>query len=388
MRGAVSGMARQGSEARPVDVVIVGGGPAGLATALGLRRTGLGVTVLERSHPPKDKACGEGLMPDGLVRLQELGVRLDPEECYPFRGIRYLDGDLVAEGRFPKLPGAGIRRVRLHAALVRAAEEAGIDVRWGTKVEALEWERPGHAAGLRTSETFHPARWIVGADGLHSRLRRWAQLETPFHGARRFGVRRHFEIAPWADLVEVYWAEGCEAYVTPVAPREVGVAILWSGRKARFDDLIVSFPRLEERLQGATELSRDRGAGPLRQRVRKAVRGNVALVGDAAGYVDAITGEGLSIAFHQADALAKALSGGDLAPYAREVRRIAAVPEALTHLLLWVERRPALRRRMIAALAREPKVFSRILAVHTRDLPVRRMGWATAPRLLWGMVTA
>jgi flavin-dependent dehydrogenase len=327
-------------------------------------------------------------MPDGLARLQELGVHLDPEEHHPFRGIRYLDGDTVAEGRFPKLPGAGIRRVRLHEALVRAAEEAGIDVRWGTKVEGLEWEYPGHAAGLRTGDAFLPARWIVGADGLHSRLRRWASLEAPFRGARRFGVRRHFEIAPWADLVEVYWAEGCEAYVTPVAPREVGVAILWSDRKARFDDLIESFPRLEERLRGAPVLSRDRGAGPLRQRVRKAMRGNVALVGDAAGYVDAITGEGLSIAFHQADALAKALRRGDLAPYAREVRRIAAIPEALTHFLLWVERHPTIRRRVIAALARDPSVFSRLLAVHTRDLPIRQVGWATAPRLLWGMVMA
>lgn len=381
-------MAKQGNGAPPVDVALVGGGPAGLATALAIHRAGLQVTVLERSRPPKDKACGEGLMPDGLARLQELGVHLEPKDHHPFRGIRYFDGDIVAEGRFPKLPGAGIRRVRLHAALVRAVEEAGIDVRWGTKVEALEWERPGHATGLRTKEGFLPARWIVGADGLHSRLRRWAELEAPPRGARRFGVRRHFELAPWADLVEVYWAEGCEAYVTPVAPREVGVAVLWSGRKARFDDLITSFPRLQERLQGATELSRDRGAGPLRQRVRKPVRGNVALVGDAAGYVDAITGEGLSIAFHQADALAKALAQGDLAPYAREVRRIARIPEALTHLLLWIERHPALRRRVITALAREPRVFSRLLAVHTRDIPVRHVGWETAPRLLWGMVAA
>lgn len=382
-------MSKPGSSSgQPVDVAIVGGGPAGLATALAVHRQGLGVVVLDGSRPPRDKACGEGLMPDGLARLRELGVHLEPSAQHPFRGIRYLDGDVIAEGRFPNLPGAGVRRIRLHEALVRALEEAGVEVRWGTKVKALEWERPGHAAGLRTEDDFLPARWVVGADGLHSRLRRWTGLAAPARGMRRFGVRRHFELTPWADVVEVYWAKNCEAYVTPVGPYEVGVAILWSGRKARFDDLIKSFPRLQQQLQGATETSRDRGAGPLRQRVHKPVRGNVALVGDAAGYVDAITGEGLSIAFHQAHALAKALNNGNLATYTRAARRIAALPETLTHLLLWVERHPALRRRVIAALAREPRVFSRLLAIHTRDLPVRRMGLATAPRLLWGMVRA
>ena len=362
------------------EVLIVGGGPAGLAAAIACRRSGLEVTVVDRQQPPIDKACGEGLMPDGLEILRRLGVELDAERMWPFHGIRYLDGGVMAEGRFPGVSGAGVRRLDLHRALVRRAEQVGVDLRWRTRVDAV------HDLRIETSTGTFVVRWIVGADGLRSRLRTWAGLDVPRPAAwQRFGVRRHFATAPWSDCVEVYWAEDCEAYVTPVAADEVGVAMLWSGRKAGFDRLLESVPRLAERLAGAEPASKDRGCGPLRQRVRGVTRGRLALIGDAAGYVDAITGEGLSIAFHQAEALAEAIKAGDLQRYARRCRRIAALPDAMTRLLLFVERRPTLRRRVIRALAREPSVFSRLLAVHCRAVPVRR-GFETAPRLLWRLV--
>ncbi len=358
------------------EVLIVGGGPAGLAAAIAARREGLEVTVVDRRRPPIDKACGEGLMPDGLEILRRLGVELAADRMRPFYGIRYLDGETTAVGRFPGVSGAGVRRLELHRALVRRAEQAGVDLRWQTRVEAVNDLR------LETSAGTFVARWVVGADGLRSRLRAWAGLDAPESAWQRFGVRRHFAVAPWSDCVEVYWARDCEAYVTPVAAGEVGVAMLWSGRKAGFDRLLESFPRLAGRLAGARPASKDRGCGPLRQRVRAVTRGRLALIGDAAGYLDAITGEGLSIAFHQAEALATALKAADLRLYARRCRRIVALPETMTRLLLFVERRPALRRRVIRALAREPAIFSRLLAVHCRALPARR-GFETAPRLLW-----
>ncbi len=362
------------------EVLIAGGGPAGLAAAIAARLEGFEVTLVDRRRPPIDKACGEGLMPDGLAALRGLGVELDAGRMRPFHGIRYLDGEVVAEGRFPGVSGAGVRRLDLHRVLVRRAEQVGVDLRWETRVDARDGPR------VETSAGPFEARWIVGADGLRSRLRAWAGLDAPAASWQRFGVRRHFATPPWSDCVEVYWAEDCEAYVTPVAADEVGVAMLWSGRKAGFDRLLDAFPRLAERLAGARPASKDRGCGPLRQRVRSVRRGRLALIGDAAGYVDAITGEGLSIAFHQAEALAAALSAGDLEHYARRCRRIVALPEAMTHLLLFVERRPALRRRVIRALAREPSVFSKLLAVHCRALPIRRLGFETAPRLLWRLV--
>ncbi len=358
------------------EVLIAGGGPAGLAVAIAARLEGFRVTVLDRQRPPIDKACGEGLMPDGLELLRGFGVELDEARMRAFHGIRYLDGEVVAEGRFPGVSGAGVRRLDLHRALLRRAEQVGVELEWGVRIDAFDGSR------LETSAGPFEARWFVGADGLRSRLRVWSGLEAGAGAWRRFGVRRHFTMAPWSDCVEVYWADDCEAYVTPVAGDEVGVAMLWSGRKASFDRLLEEFPRLAERLAGAEPASKDRGCGPLRQRSRAVVRGRLALIGDAAGYVDAITGEGLSIAFHQAQALAEAFKAGDLRHYAHQHRRIVALPDAMTRLLLFVERRPALRRRVVRALAREPEVFSRLLGVHCRAVPIHR-GLETAPRLLW-----
>jgi flavin-dependent dehydrogenase len=367
------------------DLLIVGGGPAGLATAIRARLAGLAVTVLDRTNPPIDKACGEGLMPDAVARLREIGV--EPRGL-SFRGIRYFDGfegGAMAEGTFPGGPasaGLGVRRTELHAALVARAEEVGVDLRWGVKAEGLS------EAGVATDQGLFAARWIVGADGLRSRVRGWAGLEGAVdeeNESWRFGVRRHFAMAPWSDFVEVYWGPGCEAYVTPVAADEVGVAFLWSGRKADFDALLETLPALGARLAGAPAAARDRGAGPLRQRARGVRRGNVLLVGDAAGYFDAITGEGLAVALHESAALVAALAAGEPGRYAAAHRRINRLPNLMTGLVLAMERRPRLRARAIRALAAEPALFSRLLGIHARTLPPRRLGLG-ALRLAWRLV--
>ncbi|HBL31783.1 MAG TPA: hypothetical protein DD490_33590 [Acidobacteria bacterium] len=370
-----------------VDVAIVGGGPAGLATALAVRAAGLRVTVLERFQPGLDKPCGEGMMPDAVQRLRRLGVELGPGEAHPFRGIRYVDGDVVAEGAFPGAGGWGVRRLALHRALVRRAEETGVDLRWGVGVRGLV---PGSVGweGVATDDGVLRATWIVGADGLLSRVRREAGLEKGPGAFQRFGVRRHYQLKPWTDCVEVHWGRQCEAYVTPVGPDLVGIAMLWSGGKASFDALLDRLPALRDRVAGAPIASRDRGAGPLHQRVHGVCRANLALVGDAAGYLDAITGEGLAIALHQSAALAEALQRGDLAGYAAASRRIHRLPDALTHLLLAVERRPWLRTRALRALAAEPALFSRLLGIHGRLLPVRALGVEGALRLAWRLAAA
>jgi flavin-dependent dehydrogenase len=358
------------------DVLVVGGGPAGLATAIRARLAGFAATVLDRAVPPIDKACGEGLMPDAVARLREIGV--EPRGV-PFRGIRYLDGDVAAEGLFPGSGGLGVRRTELHGALVRRADGGGVELRGGVKAAGLG------EGGVRTDQGTFAARWIVGADGLRSAVRHWAGLDGGEAPPRRFGVRRHFATAPWSDFVEVFWGPECEAYVTPVALDEVGVALLWSGRKAGFDDLLASFPALAARLAGVPAASRDRGIGPLRQRARAVYKGNVALVGDAAGYFDAITGEGLAVALHESAALVEALAAGDLGLYAAAHRRINRLPNLMTGLVLAMERRPRLRARALRALAAEPAFFSRLLGIHARTLPPRRLGMG-ALRLAWRLV--
>ena len=319
-------------------------------------------------------------MPDGVGRLMALGVRLEPDCARPFRGIRYLDGDRVAEALFPAGPGHGIRRPALHRAMAERADELGIGLFWGVVARGLTDE------GVVTDEGLFAARWVVGADGLNSQVRRWAGLGVKRGRIERFGVCRHFAVAPWTDLVEVYWGTGCEAYVTPVSEREIGIALLWSGEKGSFDRHLEKFPRLRARLAGAIPSSRDRGAGPLAQRARVVGDGRVALVGDAAGYLDAITGEGLSLAFLQATSLAQAISSGDLGSYVRQWRRSSALPFALIRALLVAERRPWLRRRLIRTLAEEPGLFARLLAIHVRERPLRALGVDNTSRLVWGLL--
>jgi flavin-dependent dehydrogenase len=340
------------------EVLIVGGGPAGLATAIAARRHGLDALVVDRSTPPIDKPCGEGLMPTGVVALERLGIEL-PDDCgRPFRGIRYLGDGVSVRADFPGVAGIAIRRPVLHSLLVSNATEVGARFSWGTPIRGLT------AGGVETDDGEIRCRWLVGADGLHSRVRRWAGLGVPSRRRRRFGVRRHYRCEPWSDDVEVYWAENCEAYVWGTGANEVGVAMLWSGEKSDFDRLMERFPALGSRLAGATVASRDRGAGPFDQRVRRLHKDHIVLVGDAAGYRDAITGEGLGIAFGQALALAGCLAAGDLTAYRRRVHRLTARPYLFIRLLLTAETRPFLRRRMLRLLARQPRLFETLLAWH------------------------
>ena len=343
------------------EVVVVGGGPAGLVTATALAGRGHRVVVLERGEPGRDKACGEGLMPDAVRALSRLGIDL-ADAGHPFRGIRYLDGGTVAEGDFPGEPGRGIRRTRLHRRLAEAAERAGAEIRWGRGATGVR------AGEVTTTDGVLRPRWIVAADGLHSKLRREAGLDDPpTRGRLRYGVRRHYAIPPWSERVEVSWADGAEAYVTPVDRDLVGVAVLWSGGTASFDELLPRFPALRERLAGAEPASRDRGAGAFRQRPRRVVAGNLLLVGDASGYVDPVTGEGMGLAFRQAESLAEALDRGDPGRYAAAQRRLSRRAWAAARVLLLLEPRPRLRRSVIRVLGAVPGLFSGILAWITRD---------------------
>lgn len=357
------------------DLVIVGGGPAGLAAAIEAQMAGLNVVVLDRSRPPIDRACGEGIMPDGIARLHSLGVEPPPKGSSPFRGIRYIDGDTVAEGLFPSSAGYGIRRTHLHQALVDRAEVVGVELHWDTEVTGL------HADHVQTSKGPVCGRFLIGSDGRHSKVRKWAGLDRgPAPGAR-FGIRRHFTIEHWTDLVEVYWADGSEAYVTPVGPNTVGVAILWHKQATSFDQLLTRFPRLSDRLQGAPVTTIDRGAGPLEQRSRAVVRGNLALLGDASGSLDAITGEGLTLAFHQAHALVEAIKTSNLKSYGNAHRKLRRQARLVTCLVLFAEARPRLRRRMVRALAAEPALFSRFLEILVDRLPLSSLGAGNIFRL-------
>lgn len=335
-----------------IDLLVAGGGPAGLATAGYAARAGLEVVVVEHRRGPIDKACGEGLMPHSLAHLDRLGVRTQGRSFY---GIRYLDGRCTAEARFAHGPGRGVRRTVLHAALSEAAAAAGARMVHGEVGEITQDAISVSAAGLR-------ARYLAAADGLHSPIRRALGLHAPEAGRRRWGIRRHVQIAPWSDCVEVYWAHGdqaAEAYVTPVGEDCVGVAILKSTRGG-FDEHLQQFPALMGRLHGLPH-GPDRAAGPLRQKVRGRRAGRVLLVGDAAGYVDALTGEGMGLAFGAAELLVNCVRTDRPQDYDRQWRSLTRRYRLLTAGLLHATGIRPVRAAVTPVSAALPGVFARVV---------------------------
>jgi menaquinone-9 beta-reductase len=362
------------------DVFIIGGGPAGLAAALAARAEGFRVTVADWCRPPIDKACGEGLMPDSLEALAKLGVTLDLRECRPFRGIRFVGNGTSAQADFPSGVGIGVRRTILHRLLVESAAAAGVAMLWGARIQGLSPD------GVRLETGEVRCRWVIGADGGRSFVRRWAGLEACSREQRRFGFRRHYRVEPWAEHMELYWGAACQIYVTPVACGEICVAVISKNRRLRLDEALVQFPELAARLHTAPFTTIERGAVSATRKLKSVCRGRVALIGDASGSVDAITGEGLSIAFRQAPALADALAADDLERYQSEHRRIARRPEFMSAMMLTMAERPGLRLRALRAFDAKPSIFSRVLAAHVGALSPLAVA-AAGVSLGWQMLT-
>lgn len=381
------------------DVLIVGGGPAGMAAAIVFARAGLRTLLCEKKMFPVDKACGEGIMPTGVTNLDQLGVTryLNAATIYPFVGICYhTQAGQHAAASFAEGPGWGVRRTVLSAALLcRARELDCLEIRQSTVAKPVA-RKDGHVI-VQVSNQSVLARLLVGADGLNSSVRRWASLDkrplrrySLLPPPQRWGARRHFQVAPWSDHVEVYWGEGIEAYVTPCGPEQVGVAFLWDreryarrlqGGKNFFGSLLEAFPVLQAHLERADPIDQTRAIGPLYRQALAPVSDGVVLIGDAAGYLDAITGEGISLATAEALALEKTVvpllqvmdqmpNAFQLAAYSHAYQAIVRPYYQLTWLALLLSRYPLLARRAIALLARAPDVFQYLLSANMGLVPL------------------
>ncbi len=381
------------SRVTEADVVVVGGGVAGATTARLLAEANHRVVVLDKATFPRDKPCGEGVMPTGVRLLSRLGIlpNISPEESHPIRGVRFVTrDDATIQGDFPDIGdgfhvGMGVRRTVLDAhVLAHARAHTGVEIHESEPVEDVLFP-PSGPAEVVTAEGRYRARLIVGADGVRSLVRHRLGLERPRGRRQRFGIRAHFrpgDPSTIEDYVSVHMHPPGESYVTPVGNDEIEVALLiekpfmkaFAGNATEeLERFVKADPRLRARLSGGTRTSPVLVCGPFDVRVKCRVADRAVLVGDAAGYLDPVTGEGISLALQSAVWAAATidtalrgdrLSAADLLPYDRRMTRAIRHYALLTRALLVLARRPRAASFLIRRMAHAPALYSKLLAIN------------------------
>jgi menaquinone-9 beta-reductase len=369
------------------DVVIVGAGPSGATTALLLARQGHKVVVIDRARFPRDKACGEGLMPPGVGVLRRLALydEVMATGARPLHGVthQHPGGSPATYAPFPPPPtggpaaGLGIRRSTFDAVLVDALRrEPNVTLREGERVTALFKDGSNTIRGVVGESEEISAQVVVGADGLHSAVRGWAGLSIRGPRRGRYGLAGHWRLdVRHRQAITVTLCDGHEWYEAPVGPDLLLVSLLSRRSSPPITARTYEAAAREgvPALRKAELVAPPLGAAQFRQRASAVAEGRIFLVGDAAGYDDPTTAEGLAIGMllaerlsaHAGDLLSGRISHADAtrryrvdhAGLVRERRR-------LTRLALLMARSPRLSRRAIARAAADPTTLSKLLAIN------------------------
>lgn len=314
--------------------------------------------MIDCGLPPIDKACGEGLLPHSQLALNELGITIPATIGFRFRGVRFSNTISSATASFSGACGIGLRRTVLHNLLVQRANDLGARCLWNAKQVHLV---PG---GISANGEVLSAPLVIAADGQNSSLRRTAGLNPASQYRRRYGFRRHYRVAPWSTYMELHWGKRSQIYITPVAADEIGVALISGDPSLRLDRALEQFPEVRSRLTGATATSSEKGSLSVSRTLRRVTCPGLALLGDASGSVDALTGEGMGLCFRQSLALAEAVKAGDLKLYEASHRKLSRRPRSMAALLLLLDKYSLVQRQTLTTLAAYPRLFELLLALH------------------------